>query len=129
MYRVTSQVVNLYNALMSKGIKCEMEVFDGHKRIDISIPWAKIDIEVDGLQHYIDAEQIKSDFKRSYWSLTRDDYDTFHVPNDIIDKHLDQVADAIAVVARSHYKSIKEIEKSSTFSLLLKLLKSKLYGK
>ena len=108
MYRITPQVTKLYNALIERGIKCEMEVFDGHKHIDISIPWAMIDIEVDGLQHYIDPEQIKSDFKRNYWSIQRDDYDTFHIPNTIIDSHLEKVADAIAVVARDHYKSIKE---------------------
>ena len=108
MYRVTPQVTKLYNALMDRGIKCEMEVFDGHKHIDISIPWAKIDIEVDGLYHYTDPEKIISDFKRSYWSIQRDDYDTFHVPNTIIDSHLEKVADALAEVARHHYKAIKE---------------------
>ena len=83
-------------------------MFDGHKRVDISIPWAKIDIEVDGLHHYTNPDQIARDFKRSYWSLTRDDYDTFHVPNMIIEQHLDAVADALAEVARINYSVLKE---------------------
>ena len=59
MHQITPQVTSLYNALMNKGIKCELEVWDGHKHIDISIPWAKIDIEVDGLHHYSNPEQIQ----------------------------------------------------------------------
>lgn len=108
MRQVTPQVTNLYNALINRGIKCEIEAGDGHKHVDISIPWAKIDIEVDGLQHYVDPEQIKADFRRSYYSLTNDDFDTFHVPNIVIERQLEQVADALAVVARSHYEAIKE---------------------
>ena len=111
MHQITPQVTKLYNALMERKIKCELECYDGHKHIDISIPWAKIDIEVDGLHHYINPDQILSDFQRSYWSITRDDYDTFHVPNIIVDQHLEKVADAIAVIARSHYEAIKEEKK------------------
>jgi len=110
----TPQAQSLYNALKSRQIHCILEAWDDHKHIDISIPWAKIDIEVDGLQHYTDPEQIKSDFRRSYYSTTDDDYDTFHVPNTVIEQHLDQVADALAVVARSHYKAIKEEEKENS---------------
>lgn len=118
MCQISPQVTNLYNALMSRKIKCELEVYDGHKRIDISIPWAKIDIEVDGLHHYTNPDQIQSDFQRSYWSMTRDDYDTLHIPNIIVDQHLDRVADAIAVVARSHYELLKKREKKSDILFL-----------
>ncbi|PIT88783.1 MAG: hypothetical protein COU29_00165 [Candidatus Magasanikbacteria bacterium CG10_big_fil_rev_8_21_14_0_10_36_32] len=118
MYRVTQQVTNLYNALINRGIKCKLEDdSDGHKTVDISIPASKINIEVDGLQHYIDPEQIKADFKRSYWSIENDDYDTFHVSNIVIDNHLEQVADALAIVARSHYNAIKEEEKEENDSV------------
>lgn len=87
-----------------------MEVKDGYKTIDISIPSAKIDIEVDGLHHFLEPEQIKSDFMRTYWSIKRDDYDTIHIPNIIIEKYLNKVADALASVARSHHEAIKEEE-------------------
>jgi hypothetical protein len=119
MPQPTPQAVNLYNALMGRKIHCILEAWDEHKHIDISIPWAKIDIEVDGLQHYTNPEQIKADFERSWYSTMDDDFDTFHVPNMIIDQHLDQVADALAVVARSHYKAIKE--KTSLWNRIKKL--------
>lgn len=117
---ITPQVINLYNALRSRDIKCEMEVWDGHKHVDISITWAMIDIEVDGLYHYTKPEQIRADFNRSYWSITRDDYDTLHIPNIIIDHHLEEVANAIASVARTRYEEIKE-ESKSIWSKLKKM--------
>ena len=128
MRKISSQAVNLYNALIERNIKCELEHFDGYKHIDITIPWAKIDIEVDGLHHYTKPEQILSDFKRSFWSLNRDDYDTFHVPNVIVDKYLNSVADAIASVARSQYEIIQFQKKHpliSFFQLLLRKLKGR----
>jgi len=109
---ITPQVTNLYNALRERNIKCEIEFWDGHKHIDISIPWAMIDIEVDGLHHYTNPEQIRSDFNRNYWSIKRDDFDTLHIPNIIIENHLDAVANAIASVARVRYEEIKEENKS-----------------
>jgi len=112
MSNPSPQAINLYKALTNRGIKCRMEAWDEHKHIDISIPWAKIDIEVDGLQHYTDPEQIKADFRRSYYSTTNDDFDTIHIPNSIIDSYLDRVANAIASVARSHYEAIKAENKS-----------------
>ena len=108
MPQPTPQAISLYNALIDRRIHCILEAWDDHKHIDISIPWAKIDIEVDGLQHYTNSEQINSDFLRTYFSIEKDDFDTFHVPNLIIDQHVDKVADALAIVARSHLKSIKE---------------------
>lgn len=126
MHQITPQVTNLYNALMTRKIKCELEVFDKHKHIDISIPWAKIDIEVDGLHHYLDPRQIQADFKRTYWSMKRDDYDTLHIPNVIIDQYLDKVADAIAVVARSHYEILQYEKKhkiSNFFDKIIRVIK------
>lgn len=126
MKQITPQVTNLYNALAKRNIKCELECYDGHKHIDISIPWAKIDIEVDGIHHYTNPDQIRSDFQRSYWSIKRDDYDIFHVPNIIVEQHLEQVADAIANVARSHYESLKdEKEHPLTHRILMFIKKIK----
>jgi very-short-patch-repair endonuclease len=107
MEKTTRQAKLLYGALRSRGIKCEMEVWDGHKQIDISIPWARVDIEVDGLQHYTNSKQILSDFKRSHYS-DRAHYNTIHVANLVIEHHLNEVADAIAEVARKQYETIKE---------------------
>lgn len=104
----TPQAIALHQALMARGIKCQLEVCDGHKHVDISIPWAKLDIEVDGNQHYTDARQMKADLDRSYYSSQNDEFDTIHIPNMAVDKYLDKVADAIARVARDDYCAMKE---------------------
>ncbi len=106
----TPQAQSLFNALRQRKIYCELEKWDEDKHIDLTIPWARIDIEVDGIHHYTDPEQIISDFDRSYWSITRDDYDTIHIPNIIVDKYLDKIADALAVAARKRHKDIKDSE-------------------
>ena len=113
--------------MLNRDINCQLEYFDGYKHIDITIPWAKIDIEVNGLQHDTNPNQIMSDFQRSYWSITRDDYDTFHVPNIVIDQCLDSVADAIAVVARSNYKDI-QFDLKHPIIAYFTLLKKKMFG-
>jgi len=114
MSQPTPQAVSLYNALRERKIYCVKERWDGHKHVDISIPWAMIDVEIDGNHHYTDPEQIKRDFRRSWYSVQNKDYDTFHIPNIIIEHKLEQVADAIAIVARSHYKAIKEEENNKS---------------
>lgn len=101
----TEQELKLYNALLKAGIKCDLGVDDGDKTIDISIDWAQLDIEVDGLQHYIDPKQIMSDLDRMAYSHD-DEYDTLHVPNFVVDNHLDQLVKAIAEVARRRYRDM-----------------------
>lgn len=100
----------MYNALINKGVACKLQNNDGHKTVDISIPSARINIEVDGMQHYLNADQIMRDFKREYWSLKRFDFDTIHVPNIMVDYHLEPLADALAKVAKE-YTEILEYEK------------------
>jgi very-short-patch-repair endonuclease len=101
----------LYDALQKRRIKCELEVLDGNKHIDLSIEWAELDIEIDGIQHFTNPKQIHSDLERAYWS-GRDGYDTIHIPNILIEKHLEEIADAIAKVARERYQWEKEDEEN-----------------
>jgi len=96
---MTDQARELYELLKQRGINAESEYSDGHKHVDIAIRDAHIFIEVDGLQHFTDPEQIESDFKRTHFS-EGDDFDTIHVPNLIIEKHLQEVADAIVEVVK-----------------------------
>lgn len=99
----TPQAEMLYNALIKRGIKCEKEKWDGYKHIDIAITWAKINIEVDGNQHYTDPKQMIADYKRNYYSNLKG-YQTIRLPNFIIEQDLDEVADSIAQVALgAHY--------------------------
>ncbi len=107
---VSSQAKLLHSTLLKRGIKCALEESDGYKKVDISISWAKLDIEVDGSHHYLDPDQIQRDLDRTYYSQENDEFDTFHVPNIIVEKYLDKLADAIAVVARDRFNAIKNGE-------------------
>jgi very-short-patch-repair endonuclease len=91
----TREAQDLKEALEKLGIRVLVEVNDGHKHIDLAIPSARINIEVDGNKHLIDAHQILSDLKRSHYS---DDlgYDTIHISNEAIHSSLGGIASALA---------------------------------
>lgn len=78
----TEQAKRLHDALGKRGINAELEYFDGHKTIDICIKDARFYIEVDGLHHLTDANQIIADLNRDHYS---DDggFSTLHIPNAI----------------------------------------------
>lgn len=87
----------LYEALCQRGINAELEYNDGYKTVDIAICNAHIYIEVDGIQHFTNPEQIIRDFKRYHFS-DGDDFNTFYVTNQIINKYLSEVVDALVKV-------------------------------
>lgn len=99
MKKSSKHAATLYKALIDRKIKCEKEKWDEHKHIDISIDEARIYIEVDGDNHYTDPSQIKRDIVRDYYSIN-EGFRTIHIPNRLIDDKLNEVADAIAQVAR-----------------------------
>jgi very-short-patch-repair endonuclease len=99
----TKQVNELGEALQKRGIGVVLEHSDGHKHVDIAILSAKIFIEVDGIHHLTDPEQIIRDFKRDHFS-DGDDFDTIHIPNELLKTHLDQIADAITKVVEKRIK-------------------------
>jgi very-short-patch-repair endonuclease len=94
------QTARLCKALKENGVNAINEYYDGHKTVDIAILRAKIFIEIDGLQHFIDPKQILSDFKRDHFS-DGDDFHTIHIPNKIIEDHLEEVAKAISEVVKN----------------------------
>jgi len=101
----------LIKTLREKGIECIhqdcVEYETGkYKHIDITIPVIDLNIEVDGIQHYTDGNQMFSDVQRAYWS-GRADYNTMHLPSFLIvkegqvdDAMLDELADAIVQLVR-----------------------------
>lgn len=105
--KITKEAILLYEALRKRRIKCELEVNDGHKSIDISIPWAGLDIEVDGKQHVYNSKQLYADIERSHYSK-EDGFDTIRIPNALIRENVNAVADSIAKVARRRYYESKE---------------------
>ena len=47
----TQETINLFLVLKRKGVPAILEKYDGHKTIDIAVPEAKLNIEVDGQHH------------------------------------------------------------------------------
>jgi very-short-patch-repair endonuclease len=95
---ISDQARKLHSALQQRGLDVEIEKWDGHKHIDLSIESAELYIEIDGDQHYTNADTIMRDLKRDYFS-NEDGYDTLHFPNFIIDTQIDAVADAMLEVS------------------------------
>ena len=90
--RITPEARALHKALVEEGVPAELEKWDGYKHIDIAIPEAKINIEVDGLPHNFDSEKALQDLKRTYYSFKKG-YFTLRIPNSVIREHLDEVVD------------------------------------
>lgn len=95
----TKNTKELYEALKKRGIKSILEYYDGFKHVDMCIKNARLYVEIDGLQHSIDSKQILTDLKRDHYS-DDEGFSTMRIPNEIIKKHLESVADAIAEVAK-----------------------------
>ena len=95
----TEQAIKLCEALIRRGVYCQKEKWDNHKHIDLSIDEARLYVEVDGDLHYTSSKQIKKDIVRDYYS-SKEGFRTIHIHNRLIDDKLDNVADAIAQVAR-----------------------------
>jgi very-short-patch-repair endonuclease len=100
---ISDQVRLLHSALIQRGVDAQIEKWDKHKHIDLSIDTAGLYIEVDGDDHYTNSETIIRDLKRDYFS-NEDGFDTLHFPNHVIDLYLDEVADALVEVCKERYK-------------------------
>ena len=83
---------DLFFALRKRGIPCEFEAYDGYKHVDIAIHDIKLYIEVDGEYHTVDSDQFFVDLKRDKFS-NEEGYQTRRLTNDIISKHVDEIAD------------------------------------
>lgn len=102
-FKISPESKELFDRLTGEGIFAELEYWDGHKHVDIYIPYAKLYIEVDGVQHFTNPDQIARDFLRDHYS---DDngFDTFRIPNQIVRDKMDIVVKAILKIVseRSH---------------------------
>jgi very-short-patch-repair endonuclease len=101
--KITPQARRLSDALRERGIKNKLEAYDGYKHVDISIPWARLNIEIDGKQHLLNSKQLYSDLKRDSYSH-EDETSTIRISNETVDKNLDELADSIARVARKRHR-------------------------
>ena len=78
--------------------------------MDIRIPDAKVDIEVDGLQHSITKEQALKDLKRAYYSYKNEGYITLHIPNILVrdDETIDEVAKFIDYFLKENHEDLQD---------------------
>lgn len=95
----TPEASMLKDELEARGVKVYVELHDGFKHIDLAIPKAKLNIEVDGIQHLTNPHQIVADLNRGYYSHKRG-FATMHIPNEMIRLHLQEIADGLAIASK-----------------------------
>lgn len=93
----TAQEKLLFDALIAKGIPVKLDFCNKHKCVDLCIPEVYLNIEIDGVQHYTNPEQIFADILRDDHSK-HDGFDTLRIPNTAIEGHLNGVVKAISQV-------------------------------
>jgi very-short-patch-repair endonuclease len=101
----SKEASDLKAALESRDVRVLVEVHDGHKHIDLTIPKAKLNVEIDGIQHLIDPNQIVADLSRGYYSH-KNGYDTMHIPNEMVRLHKDEIANALAEASKIRERKI-----------------------
>lgn len=90
----TDEAIELYFALKRRGVPAMLEKNDGYKTIDIAVPDAKVNIEVDGMHHNYSPQQAMSDLNRTLYSLKKG-FLTLRIPNSLVRTHLEETADKI----------------------------------
>lgn len=90
----TDESIELYFALKRRGVPAHLEKNDGFKTIDIAVPHAKVNIEVDGGHHNYSSRQAMSDLRRTLHSYKKG-YTTLRIPNSLAHDNLEETADLI----------------------------------
>lgn len=90
----TKETINLYFSLRERGVPAELEKFDGYKTVDIAVAEARVNIEVDGEQHFNNADQAFDDLKRTFFSFKKG-FLTLRIPNVLVKQNLKQTADYV----------------------------------
>lgn len=102
----TKEANDLMDALKKLGIRVYRELYDGHKHIDIAIPKAKINVEIDGIHHLTNPKQILADLHRGYYSHKKG-YQTMHIPNEMIRLYLKEISEALAEASKMREEIIQ----------------------
>ena len=93
----TDYAIDLYFALKDRGVPAKLEKSDGYKSIDIAVPHAKVNIEVDGMHHSYNGKQALTDLKRTLHSFKKG-YSTLRIPNALAEYDMEQTADIITEI-------------------------------
>lgn len=102
----TKEAADLRDELKKRGVKVYVELNDGYKHVDLALPNAKLNVEVDGVQHLTNPHQIVTDLNRGYYS-NKLGYSTMHIPNEMIRLHLKEIADALAEASKMLEQKIR----------------------
>ena len=92
--KATPQAKEISDELRKRGIPTFLELWDGHKHIDIAMPQYKINIEVDGGHHNTRPKQALADLQRTFYSYKKG-YFTLRIPNSLVDNHFEECVDLI----------------------------------
>ena len=90
----TQEAIDLYEALKKRGVPAELEKYVGGMTVDIAIPEAMVNIEVDGIHHNADPRTALQDLKRTFHAF-RKGYLTLRIPNSLVKFSLDETAQFI----------------------------------
>lgn len=104
--QVTNEALELYFELKLRGVPAQLEKFDGNKTIDIAVPQAKVNIEIDGSHHNWQPRQALSDLRRTYHSFKKG-YFTFRIPNSLVHNHLEETADLITEMLVHNHQRVQ----------------------
>jgi very-short-patch-repair endonuclease len=102
----TKEAAELKDELIKRGVKVYVELNDGYKHVDLALPNAKLNIEVDGIHHLTNPQQIVTDLSCGYYS-NKLGYSTLHIPNEMIRLHLQEIADALTEASKKLEQKIK----------------------
>lgn len=110
----TEQAKRLHDALLKHGITAELEHSDGHKTVDLCIKEARFYIEVDGLHHLTNTDQIIADLKRDHYS-DNEGFETLHIPNAIFknERIFESIVEAIVGAVKKRMSVVPVTLKSS----------------
>ncbi len=109
----TTEAKLLAEALRKRGWRLETEKQADFKTVDISIPDAKVNIEVDGIHHNFSKVQALADLKRTDYSYGKG-WVTLRIPNSLVRDRptLKETAD---LISKFLHKNTDELEEDDDF--------------
>lgn len=107
----TPQVIKLFKGLCEANVPSELEYYDDFKRVDIHVKDAKLDIEIDGMQHYLNLQQGISDLQRTVYSYKSERMCyTLRIPNKLIDEKFEDTLKWVIMFIEERVKRITRLK-------------------
>lgn len=112
--KATPTARKLFVKLIEARIPARLEQYDGYKSIDIAIPKAKINIEVDGKHHHYNHTQALTDLYRHLYS-SKKGFETIRLPNILVDAELNKVSQSLIEFIRERLKKTNRYSNNQWF--------------